>query len=330
VTSLFHKEKISKPECRIYLHRRSRLRTTDGKEYFVLRFFRAISLFSFLLVSLCGFGSPARSSQTVVDDLGRRIVLPHGAQRIVTLTPSATEILYAVGAGSKVVGVDNYSNYPASVARVTKLDGLNPSREVLASLRPDLIVISDQTMTFQKAQQESRLYGAPLFVTNASNYTGVELDIAKMGADFGSAAQAAKVTRSMQSTLLFVQKKIAGRPRPSVFVAIWTKPLMTAGGSSFISNLVWLAGGNDIAAKSAPYSNFSLERLVVANPQIIITGALNVQSVKSAFKGLNLRSISANHVYGLPEDISVRPGPRLAQGLMRAARMLHPEAFAGK
>jgi hypothetical protein len=147
VTSLFHKEKISKPECRIYLHRRSRLRTTDGKEYFVLRFFRAISLFSFLLVSLCGFGSPARSSQTVVDDLGRRIVLPHGAQRIVTLTPSATEILYAVGAGSKVVGVDNYSNYPASVARVTKLDGLNPSREVLASLRPDLIVISDQTMT---------------------------------------------------------------------------------------------------------------------------------------------------------------------------------------
>jgi len=275
--------------------------------------------------------APAWSSPlTIKDDLGRVIPIPHGVHRIVCLSPSATETLFAVGAGSKVVAVDQYSNYPAQSASIPKLDGLNPSRERLVALHPDLIILSDQTMTLANAQAKQTHFSAPLFVTTASSYSQAEADIAKFGVYFGDPRAASKVVERMQSVLSQVQKKVRGRAKPTVFDIIWSKPLMTAGRGTFIANLIELAGGRDIAADAAPYSAYPLEKLLAKNPQIILTGDHNVQSVYDSLRGLGLTAVTARRVYGTSEDLTVRPGPRLADGLLSIAKIIHPEAFRGK
>jgi len=126
------------------------------------------------LFCLAACASRTSAAQTVIDDLGRRLVLPNGASRIVALDPTAVEVLYAVGGGSRLVGVSNYTDYPSAARSLPTLDGLDPSRETLAALRPDLIIITDQLMTARSADEKSRLWRAPLFVSSSGSYAAVE------------------------------------------------------------------------------------------------------------------------------------------------------------
>ena len=281
-----------------------------------------------LIAVLALVALPLHAAQTVVDDLGRRMVLPHGVQRIVALDPSVVEILFAVGAGGKIVGTTSYANYPPAVSSIPKFNALEPSRELLISLRPDLIVLSDQTMTVQKADARARLYGFPVFVTNANSYAGVERDIALLGGYFGDPKLARKVNADMENALADVRKRVAHHPKVTVFDVVWCRPLMTAGKDSFVSNLVALAGGVDIAADAPKYSEYSTEKLVALNPTFILVAQESLSAARAALRGLGLGALRTGRLRGLNDDTTVRPGPRLAIGLEEVARILHPEAFA--
>ncbi len=279
---------------------------------------------------LLAFASTAHAVQTVVDDLGRRIALPHGAERIVALDPSTVEILFAVGAGGKIVATTPYANFPPDAARITKIDSLSPSRELLFGLRPDLIIASDQTLNAEKADAKARLWGAPVFVTNANSYEAVERDIQLVGGYFGDPKLVKRTIDDMTAALADVRRRIAGRPKPTVFDVVWVKPLMTAGQDSFISSLIALAGGIDVGRTAPKYSEYPVEQLVAANPDFILVAAESLPAARQSFGMLRLRALATNRLAPIPDDLTVRPGPRLAQGLRLLARILHPEAFAAK
>ncbi|HEY3332295.1 MAG TPA: helical backbone metal receptor [Capsulimonadaceae bacterium] len=272
----------------------------------------------------------ASAAQVVVDDLGRKITLPHGAQRIIAIDPSSVEVLFAIGAGSRIVATTPFSNYPPEVAKIRKIDALTPSREVIAALRPDLIMVADQTLTAQRADAKSRIYGAPLFVTNASTYEAVESDIRRIGGYFGDPKRTAATVREMARTLADVRKRVANRPRRTVFDIVWVKPLMTAGKDSFIGNLIATAGGIDIACDAPKYAEYPVEKLIAANPDFILVASESLPAARESLGRLGLKALKTGRLCPIPDDYTVRPGPRLALGLVHLAKLLHPEAFAGK
>ena len=265
---------------------------------------------------------------SITDDLGRRLEVAHGARRIISLSPSATEVFFAVGAQRRLVADTTRCNYPPAAKQLPRLDGLNPSHEMLIALHPDLIVLSDQTMTVDRADQLTRQYGSPVYVMAASTYDQVEADILRIGDSFGSPPLAAQIVAGMRKVAISTTSRVANLPRPRVFVVIWERPLMTAGGGSFFDNLIGLAGGINVAHREAKYPDYAEERLVADNPDVILTQTEGGSEQLAVLRPLRLRAMHTGRIYTIPDDWTDRPGPRLALGLQAIARDLHPEAFA--
>jgi iron complex transport system substrate-binding protein len=283
-------------------------------------------------VALSTAVSAVRAAPIVLtDDLGRSVVLSAAPKRIVSLEPSVTEVLYAVGAQNRVVADDDYSDYPPAARWKPHVNGIGPSRETMIGLKPDLIILFDQTFTRAKANQWSIEYRAPVLVLAAATYQGVESDIATIGGLAGDPARTQAVLRRMNSALELVERAVRNRPRPRVFAVVWDRPLMTAGRGSFIDNLIGLAGGVNVAASTAVgYPTYSPERLVSDAPEIILGGTVGGVVTRTADPGLanlNLSAIKNGRCYEIPDDWTSRPGPRLSLGLVAVARVLHPEAF---
>ncbi|MEO7715096.1 MAG: helical backbone metal receptor [Capsulimonas sp.] len=269
---------------------------------------------------------------TVTDDLGRRITLPHPPRRVVSLAPSVTEILFAVGGQDKLVADTAYCDYPEAAKKIKHVGGpMTPSSETIVAMRPDLVVMADQNISKPTVEALSRKFHAPIYVTAAATYTGVEKNIADLGALMGDSKQTKTVLDAMAHTRRLVAHAVAGKAKPKTFLVIWDSPLMTASGTSFMGDLVRLAGGANVADKTpTPYPLYSPESLVRDNPDIILTGAAGTKTVAKAPKGLarlHLRAIREGRCFGAPADWTNRPGPRLRFGLMEVARTLHPEAF---
>ena len=268
---------------------------------------------------------------STVDDLGRPIKLAGPPRRIISLEPSVTEVLYAVGCERRIVADDFYSDYPIAAKAKPHVNGVGPSREQMLGLHPDLIILFDQTFTVQKADEWQRTYGVPVYVTNGGTYKAVERDILQIGTLAVSRQRANQVVKSMDDTLTSVTAAVAKQATPKVFVVVWNNPLMTAGRGTFIDDLIHLAGGVDVAsAHVVGYPTYSPEQLVADDPDVILTGTTGSVTLKqkvSSLSSLNLCAETSGFSFAVPDDWTVRPGPRLALGLEAIARVLHPKCF---
>lgn len=281
-----------------------------------------------LLLCLALLVPPARAAQTVTDDLGRRVTLPRPPQHIVSLAPSVTEVLFAVGAGGKVAGDTVYCDWPPAARTLPHVGGpITPNAEKILALRPDLIILADQTLPRAQADALAARWRTPVYVTAAATYGGVEKNIADLGALAGSPKATADTLARMRTAQAAVGRAVSGRPRPRVFVVVWDKPLMTAGGGSFIGDLIRLAGGANVAERMGEsYPSYSPERLLREQPDIVLTG---VNRKALTFPGAGaLRAVRSRHVFAVTGDWTDRPGPRLGWGLLAVAKALHPEGFS--
>ena len=281
-----------------------------------------------LLLCLVLAPTPARASQTVTDDIGRRVFLARPPRCIVSLAPSVTEILYAVGAGGKLKADTIYCDYPPAARTLPHVGGpITPSAEKIRQIGPDLIILAEQGLPPSRADALAALWRAPVYVTAAATYADVERDIAALGALAGTRQATAATLTRMRAAQDAARRAVSGRPRPRVFVVVWDKPLMTAGGSSFIGDLVRLAGGNNVAeGMSLSYPSYSPERLLRDQPDVILTG---VNNKALDFPGARaLRAARSGRVFAVTGDLTDRPGPRLGSGLLAVARALHPEGFS--
>ena len=272
----------------------------------------------------------------ITDGLGREVNLSGPAQRVVSLAPSNTEILFAIGAGPQVVGRDHLSDYPDVAKSVTDIgstyEALNT--EQIVSLKPDLVLAAE----VNRPEQVKSLEDLGLTVYYLKNPTTLEemyhnLEIVAQLT--GHASEAASLIDSLKARVAAVDAKIAPiNSRPSVFYELdATDPAKpyTAGKDTFITLLIERAGGHNIAADLESYPQLSLEQIVASNPDFIILGdaayGTTPESVAARPGWSNLNAVKNHRVVAFDDNLVSRPGPRLVDALETLAKLLHPGLF---
>ena len=254
-----------------------------------------------------------------------------GPQRVVSLAPSVTETLFALGFGDRVVGVTTYCDYPPEARRLPKIGGFtNPSVEAIVATRPDLVIgVSDSSHPVKtKELEQLGIKVALISVASLDEILNSFKSVARMlGRQEAGDKLAQKITRQFEE----VKKRVAPAPRRSTLLAVGLRPLVAVGGKNFIDELITLAGGENIAGHAAqPWLNLPDEYVIAKAPQVIIQAGMGSERGTSAKYWSDLKSIPAvkeGRVYSYPSDKILRPGPRVGEGLEEIARLVHPECF---
>ncbi|GBC99567.1 Vitamin B12-binding protein [bacterium HR17] len=273
-------------------------------------------------------------ARTVRDDLGRTVTVPARVRRIVSLTPAATESLFALGAGERVVGVCSACDYPPSVKKLPQVgDFAKPSLERIVALRPDLIVISSATIPAAIADDLQRRAGVPVFVLRPQTLQDVMRGLVKLGDVVHRLRRARQLVAQLQRRLDAVTRQIKarqrGRLRPTVVVEIAPPPsLMVVGSRNYIDDAIARAGGrNAFADAPQPFPVVSLEALVAKDPDVYIVATKKPsEAVRDAVRqraGFGaLRCVRAGRVFAVDPDLLLRPTPRLVDGVEKLAQLL--------
>jgi iron complex transport system substrate-binding protein len=271
------------------------------------------------------------------DGLGREVLLEKPAARVVSLAPSVTEILFAVGAGSQVVGRDTFSNYPEEVTSIQDVGGSmgGYSLETIASLNPDLVIAAE----INTPEQVSALEGLGVkvyYLSNPTDLEGIYDMLQTVGELSGHTKEAAALTSSLKERVQLVQQAIIkAETKPVVFYELdGTDPAKpwTAGPGSFVDLLISEAGGrNAAAAMQSQWAQISIEELLVQNPDVILLGdsiyGMTPEQVAARPGWDGLGAVKEGRVYPFNDDLVSRPGPRLVDGLEELARLVHPELY---
>src|SRR5262249_19361454 len=219
-------------------------------------------------------------TRQVRDGLGRLIAIPKPVKRIVSLAPSSTEIVYTIGAGELVVGVDRYSDWPPA-ARALPMVGADtgPSVERILALKPDVVFTATSANPQQVAESLEHV-GVKVFVSRANSLADIYGDIAAIGEVVEREAAARGVIASIQARLRAVQARVGVRPRVKALVVVATEAVMVAGRGSFIADMLEAAGGENVAGDSTqPFPIYSLERLLTRAPQVLVVGGDSSRAV---------------------------------------------------
>ena len=283
--------------------------------------------------------SPTPASLTVTDAAGRLVTLGAVPQRLVSLAPNMTEILFALDLGKQTVGVDAFSDYPAEakpIAKISGPDGKFNFEQIVAS-KPDLILAAGGIASPADIKKLEELKLTVIVVGSATTtFDSVINDILLLGGVTGRGEQAKKLTDSMKQKLDSIKVKVAGTTtKPRVYWELdatdATKPY-TVGPGNFINDIIALAGGvNVFADAKSPFAQVSVEQIIKANPEVIILSdaayGVTVDSVVKRAGWSTLSAVKNNQVFPIDDNLVSRPGPRLVEGLEAAARLIHPEAF---
>lgn len=300
--------------------------------YKQIRIFTALAL----LVSALAC-APARKTETpsatrqITDDAGRNVTLPARVERVITLAPNLTEIVFAVGAGDRLVGNTTYCNFPAEANNVAKVgDTLQPSLERIIALRPQVVLIStaSQLEVFTQQLQNQNI---AVFVTDPHNLDGVFRSIEQIGLMLDQDQEAKTLVQQLRSRTTAVEIAVRGKIPVRVFYQVSGEPLYTAGRDAFVTDLMRRAGALSVTADvPGAWPKYSNESALAAKPDAIILptggsmGAAN-SSVAGALR--NSPAVLNGRVYKINDDLLSRPGPRAVQALEEMARALHPEVF---
>jgi iron complex transport system substrate-binding protein len=277
----------------------------------------------------------ATAPSAVTDQLGRTVKLDKVPQRIISLGPANTEILYALGLADRVVAVTSFDNYPPDVKQKPNIGGFsNPNLEQVVSLSPDLVVAAPIHEKQVIPQLESK--GITVLALAPKTIDDVEKAIALVGQVTGSSARAGQVVSDMEKRVKAVTDKagpLSVDQRPRVLYLVWHDPLMGSGRDTFHDELIRKAGGANVITEPG-YPNISLESVVQANPDVILAGVGMGQGqdapLKFAREESRLRDVSArlsNRVHGVDTDVAGRAGPRIVDALETFAKLIHPELF---
>ncbi len=302
-------------------------------------------LFLFAALAACGPAGndgPTPMPPTLVplvltDDLGRAVTLPAIPQRIISLSPTATEILFAIGAGGSVVGVTTYCDYPAEAQSLPKVGGYSAntiSVETILSLQPDLIVAAAEEQQALIADLEKA--GLVVISLAPLTFDQVYADIELIGRATGHLNEATEVVQQMQARLAAVRQVVSAVPpekRPTVFWEVFDEPLMTAGPSSFIGQMIELAGGaNTFADLAEEYPQVSVEQVITRDPGVIMgpnshgTG-MTPEQLAARPGWDHVDAVKNRRVYWIDANIVSRPGPRLVDAVEAIAGALYPDLF---
>lgn len=272
---------------------------------------------------------------TLGDALGAQVRLGAPPIRIVSLAPSITEILFAVGAGGLVVGVTDFCDYPPEARFREKIGGFsNPSLEKIAALNPDLVLAARHNP--RELLDRLRDLGTPVFALNPSTVDEVAEAVGTVGRLTGRGERADSLAFLMRSRIQAVVDKVRDLPtRPRVLWCELKAPTYSAGRGSFIGDLIELAGGTNLAADAGvTWPQLGLEAIVAMDPEVILTSSDRADELPSLVASLrqragwgNVTAVRQGAVRYVDLDLIGRPGPRIVDGLLAIAQAIYPELF---
>ena len=273
-----------------------------------------------------------RFPRTVTDDEGTPIHLSTQPERIVSLTPGTTEILFAVGAADRVVATDDASDYPPEA---TALDHVASFGEVdlerIVALETDLVIAGGNEYTPSEAIASLRNLDIPVLVAYAASVDGVVADVRLVGEAIGSEAEAEEVAAQMETELEALSAAVADAPTPRVFYEIDASvDLYGPADDSFLADMLERAGADAITTGSSLSFLMDLERLVEADPEVIVLGdaafGVTPEGVAARDAWKTMTAVQEGAVRPVDDKLVTRPGPRLALGLRSLILAIHPEA----
>lgn len=282
-----------------------------------------LSLASIILLSSCNQNRATnQSGQVFTDELGHEVKLGKVPERIISLAPSLTETLFALGLGDRVVGVTTYCDYPPEAAEKEKVgDTLKPSLERIIALKPDLVIVSTSSQ-LEDYVQRIEAAGIAIYISNPRNVEESLKSIERIGDITGAQSQARALVAQLRRRVEAVTARVSTLVHPRVLIILGGEPLITVGGKSFINNLIEMSGGRSVSAgEEADYPQYSLETAIARQPEIIFLqagGGQLPERLKSTPAALNGR------VYTLDDALILRPGPRIVDGLEVMASKIHP------
>lgn len=301
-------------------NRSSRIRGVSAIRRGVL----ALLVLPLLSCASSGIAAAADIPLNLTDDRGRSIHLEHSARRIISLSPSITELVYAAGAGDRLVGVSSRSDYPIAARSVPEIgDAAGLDLERIAMLKPDLVIAwrSGNAADIDRLEK----LGLPVFVTETTRLEDIPRLLRLTGQLAATSTQAEAAARAYETELQQIKRSYAGRQRVSVFLLIWQQPLMTVNGSHIISDIINLCGGVNIFASAAILAPvISAERLLQADPQAIISGVLPESGAGKWWQQQfpQIRAVRNKHLFFVHPDLLHRQTPRMLQAVKAVCEQL--------
>jgi iron complex transport system substrate-binding protein len=291
-----------------------------------------------LLLSGCQQQNTAGSDMTtgeivVTDDSGTQLKLDKYPERIISLTPNNTEILFALGLGERVVGVTTYCDYPEEVSQKARIGDLQGNVEEIVALEPDLVVA--KAVLNEDIVSKLRKLDVPVLCVDPESIDGVYRSIELIAKVTGTDSNGDKIISEMKAKISDVQQKVAEIPeeeRLKVFIEVGNDPLYTAGGDTYVDELVRLAGGINIASDITGYQMYSLETVVKCNPDAILAADSYYVDVKAEINKRpgwdTVKAVQKGHIItDIDTNLVNRAGPRSAIAVETVAKALYPDLF---
>ena len=281
----------------------------------------------FIFISL-----PALSQISIRDDTGQTISLEHPAQRIISLSPGITELVFAAGGGNKLIGAVSYSDYPQQAKKIPRIGSYDAlDIEQILALQPDL-VIAWQSGNPQHQIRQLKSLGLKVYITEPENFSSIPETLRKFGQLMGSDKQAETSARQFEQKFNELKKQYqSNRSRPKVrtFIQIWNNPLMSVNGQHLISKVIEFCGGSNIFAQARTLTSTpSIEAILAKDPQLIIATGMadsSRQWLKRWQQWPFLSAVKNKRLYAANPDHLVRHTPRILSGIEEVCELIQKQ-----
>jgi iron complex transport system substrate-binding protein len=296
----------------------------------------AAALFSAPLKAQTKVAPDSSTSLKVTDEAGRVVEIPRTAWRIVSLAPSVTETLFALGLGDRVVGDTNYCDYPAEAKNRPHVGGpVNPSIEQIAALHPDLVIVS-RSINRLATVHSLELLGIPVYATDPRTVDQVIASTKRLSELLSAGEQSETLVAELQRRLADVDRRLSGAPQKSVLMIVWLDPLISVGANTFLADALRRAGGRSVTDVSQDWPNLNLEEIVRLQPEYLIFSSDEPEQVRHQIEELRdrpgwrgLDAVREGRWIIAGEALS-HPSPRLVDAIEQLARALHAARFAAR
>ncbi|MCK5680109.1 cobalamin-binding protein [bacterium] len=274
-------------------------------------------------------------AQTVKDETGVLLEIPDHAQRILPLTPSLAEILFALGLDDRIVGVTEFATYPQAARTKPKVGTFfNPSLEKILALAPDLVVVGSERQD-GKITTALKKFSIPVYRVKPVDLNSIYRSISNLGEITGALQQAQQVILRMKKRVAMVERRVAGLPPRKVFYQVGVDPIVSANKQTFAADLIRRAGGILVTADNpVRYPTYPIERVIVDAPEVIIISSMSPNTNYKRFRlswqrWRTIPAVRQGQIYVIDSDMVDRPSPRIVDGLAKLAEFIHPQAFPG-
>lgn len=284
---------------------------------------KLLFLLSFVAVST----APCIASRTLTDEMGRTVVVPDHPHRVICLMPTVTDTVFALGAGDDVVGISDYTKYPAAALKKPSVgDLIKPSIEMILSLHPDLVIGVQPKGSMEVTDQLERV-GIPIFLVSPHGIAGIVHSVETIGMALNRMPQADALVRSLQQRVDAVRAKTKGLPAPRIFMPIWYDPITTIGKHAFITEVIEAAGGRSVTDDlSAEWPQISMEVALERAPDALLLvrgGKTTLQVLQNRPGWSGMAAIKARRVYYVDDRINFA-SPIAIDALEDLAKQFHP------